>query len=96
MKQVEDKEKEFNRSLLRARIALLWHNFYTNKVALVFTILGVVIITISFFLLGWYLQGQDVLAILLSPLAMLWYVIILVAFVVGGYWLLTRTGRKES
>jgi len=89
-------EKAFKKRVFRAKLVLFWQKFFTNKLALALTILGIGFTALGCVLLAWAIQGQDVGAILLSPLAMLWYVILAVVALVGGYWLLTRSGRKEQ
>lgn len=78
----------------RARLTMAWRKYYTNKLAVALTALGVIFIALGCFLLAWVIQGQDVVAILTSPLALLWYVIIIIALVTALFYGLKNASQK--
>lgn len=95
-KKLTAEEKEFRRRVIKARLVSAWKKFYSNKIAIIFTALSVIAIAVAFVLLGWHLQGQDVGAILVSPLALFWYAILGVAAITAVYWLIVHSGKKED
>lgn len=57
---------------------------------------SIALIVIGCILLSWYIQGKDILAILQSPLATTWYVLIGLSAFIGAYAAYMAKLRKKG
>lgn len=77
-----------DKELIKARIKMKWKAFINNTVALMFSILGLIVLCVGLMCFSWYIgvgggqEGIDrVVRIMTGKMAQLWYVLGLVAFV---------------